>query len=153
MAAKPVPGSVLVLDDEVGAAYGSGQLRLLASELERGEFRGYFHPVGELEPDRPFPGVVDGVHHVDRQTVLVEDIGDPNVLDLERGRFERARGDDDAAFFLRIRFTQSRVAGALLAGSMVKTWPYLFLKYRASFARRPASAAAAGDDSRPTVDT
>ncbi|RDI68038.1 hypothetical protein DFR76_102439 [Nocardia pseudobrasiliensis] len=42
---------------------------------------------------------------------------------------------------------------ALLAGSTVKTWSYLFLKYRASFARRPASASATGEDSRPTVDT
>jgi hypothetical protein len=36
------------------AADGSGQLGLLSSELERGEFRGDFHPVGEFEPDRPF---------------------------------------------------------------------------------------------------
>jgi hypothetical protein len=34
---------------------------------------------------------------------------------------------------LRIRCTQSRVVPALLAGSTVKTWPYVFLKQRASF--------------------
>jgi hypothetical protein len=49
--------------------------------------------------------------------------------------------------------TQSMAARASLAGSTVKTWSYLFLKYRASFARRPASASATGDDSSPTVDT
>jgi hypothetical protein len=42
---------------------------------------------------------------------------------------------------------------ALAAGSTVKTWSYLFLKKRASCARRPASAVATGDDSRPTVET
>src|SRR4051812_49166098 len=45
--------SVLVLDDEVRAANGPGQLRLLPRELERGELVGNVHPVGELEPDRP----------------------------------------------------------------------------------------------------
>jgi hypothetical protein len=42
------------------------------------------------------------------------------------------------------------VDAAWPAGSTVKTWPYLFSKYRASFARRPASAAALGDHSGPT---
>jgi hypothetical protein len=32
------------------------------------------HPFGVLEPDRPLLGVIDGVHHVDRQTALVEDM-------------------------------------------------------------------------------
>src|SRR5947209_16943648 len=54
---------------------------------------------------------------------------------------------------LRIRCTQSMVVLALRAGSTVKTWSYLFFKKRASFARRPASAAATGDDSNPTVET
>jgi hypothetical protein len=53
----------------------------------------------------------------------------------------------------RIRCTQSIVVPASLAGSTVKSWSYLFLKYRASFARRPASASATGDDSRPVVET
>jgi len=45
--AEPGPGSVLVLDVEVGTANGSGQLRLLPRELEpRGELRGDFHPFG-----------------------------------------------------------------------------------------------------------
>src|SRR3954462_6631266 len=88
------PGSVLVLDDEVGTADGSGQLRLLPCELEPcGELLGNFHPVGELEPDRPLPAVVDGIQHVDRQTTLVEDVGPSDVLDLEARRFERARRD------------------------------------------------------------
>src|SRR6516164_1797999 len=39
---------------------------------------------------------------------------------------------------LRIRCTQSMVVLALLAGSTVKTWPYLFLKWRAWFARGPS---------------
>src|SRR5882762_6289737 len=94
-------GSVLVLEGEVGTANGPGQLRLLLRELElRGELRGDFHPFGELEPDRPLLGVVDGVHHVDRQTALVEDVGDSDVLDLEGRSLERARRDDDVAFFL-----------------------------------------------------
>src|SRR5215475_2286217 len=93
------PGSVLVLEVEVGTANGSGQLRLLPRELElRGELRGDFHPVGELEPDRPLPGVIDGVHHVDGQAALVEDIGHPDVLDLEGRCLQRARRDDDVAF-------------------------------------------------------
>ena len=54
---------------------------------------------------------------------------------------------------LRIRCAQSMVVVALPAGSTVKTWSYLFLTKRASFARRPASAAATGDDSSPTVET
>jgi len=45
------------------------------------------------------------------------------------------------------------VVFALLAGSTEKTWSNLFFKKRASLARRPASAAATGDDSRPTVET
>src|SRR3954447_9378435 len=53
----------------------------------------------------------------------------------------------------RIRCTHSIVFLALAAGSTVKTWSYLFLKYRASLARRPARASATGDDSRPTVET
>src|SRR3954468_4975880 len=54
---------------------------------------------------------------------------------------------------LRIRVTRSTVVLALLAGSTVKSWSYLFLKYRASLARSPARAAATGDDSRPTAET
>src|SRR5690242_18902570 len=54
---------------------------------------------------------------------------------------------------LRMRCTRLIAFLALAAGSTVKTWSYLFLKYRASFARRPASAGATGDDSRPVVDT
>jgi hypothetical protein len=65
-----------------------------------GELRRDFHPFGELESDRPLLGVVDGVRHVDRQTALVEDVGDSDVLDLEARRLERARRDDDVAFFL-----------------------------------------------------
>src|SRR4051812_4146381 len=53
----------------------------------------------------------------------------------------------------RMRWTQSTVSWASLAGSTVKSWSYLFLKYRASFARSPASASVTGDDSSPTVDT
>ena len=60
--AEPLPGSVLVLEVEVGTANGSGQLRLLRHELElRRELSGDRHPFGELEPDRPLLGVVDGV--------------------------------------------------------------------------------------------
>src|SRR5579875_618156 len=53
----------------------------------------------------------------------------------------------------RIRWTHSIVAAASSAGSTVNVWSYLFLKYRASFARRPASAGATGEDSRLTVET
>src|SRR5215467_6580151 len=67
-----------------------------------------------------------------------------------------SRGRDEMTMSrssLRIRCTQSMVVVALPAGSTVKTWPHLFLTKRASFARRPASAAATGDDSRPAVET
>src|SRR5215470_4203092 len=67
-----------------------------------------------------------------------------------------SRGRDEMTMprsSLRIWRTQSMAVLALLAGSTVKTWSNLFLKKRASFARRPASAAATGDDSRPTVET
>src|SRR6185437_12693968 len=91
----------LVLYYKVGTADGSGQLRFLSRELEpRGELRGDFHPVRELEPNSPLLGIVEGVQHVDRQTALVEDVGPSDVLDLEDRRLERARGDDDVALFL-----------------------------------------------------
>src|SRR6266496_2399974 len=90
------PGSVLVLEREVGTPNGSRQPRLLPRELEpRGELRWGLHPVGELEPDRPLLGVVDSVHHVDRQTALVEDVGHSDVRDLEGRSLERTRRDDD----------------------------------------------------------
>jgi hypothetical protein len=57
-------------------------------------------PFGELEPDGPPLGVVDGIHHIDRQTTLVEDVSDSDVLDLECRSLERARRDDDVTFFL-----------------------------------------------------
>jgi len=45
------------------------------------------------------------------------------------GSLERARRDDDVTFFLEDPVhPQSMVALALLAGSTVKTWSYLFLK-------------------------
>src|SRR3954451_11548365 len=53
----------------------------------------------------------------------------------------------------RIRCTYSTTSAASSAGSTVKTWSYLFLKYRASLARRPARASATGDDSSPVVET
>src|SRR5689334_19077964 len=53
----------------------------------------------------------------------------------------------------RMWCTHSTVAADSLAGSTVKTWSYLVLKYRASFARRPARASGTGDDSSPTLDT
>src|SRR4051794_12426550 len=53
----------------------------------------------------------------------------------------------------RIRWTHSMIGFAEVAGCTVKSWSYLFLKYRASFARRPPSAAATGEDTRPTVET
>ena len=60
------------------------------ANLNASELLGDVHPVGELEPDRPLAAVVERVHHVDRQAALVEDVGHPDVLDLERGRLERA---------------------------------------------------------------
>src|SRR5438046_1238237 len=57
-------------------------------------------PSESLNPTARFLGVVDGVHHVDRQTVLVEDGGHSDVLDLESRGLEGARRDDDVAFFL-----------------------------------------------------
>ncbi len=53
----------------------------------------------------------------------------------------------------RIRATYSTSSGTSAAGSVVKTWSYLFRKYRASFARSPARASACGEDSRPSVET
>src|SRR5215472_14733767 len=46
-------------------------------------------------------GGVDGVHHIDRQTALVENVGNADVLDLEGRSFKRARRDDDVTFFLK----------------------------------------------------
>src|SRR6266508_1967226 len=67
-----------------------------------------------------------------------------------------SRGRDEMTMWrssLSTPCTQSMVVWALIAGSTVKTWSHLFLTKRTSFARRPASAAATGDDSRPTVET
>ena len=36
-------------------------------------------PSESLKPTARFFRVIDGVHHVDRQTALVEDVGDPDV--------------------------------------------------------------------------
>jgi hypothetical protein len=62
----------------------------------RCELRGDFHPFGELEPDHPLLGVVGGVHHIDRKTDLVEDVGDSDVLDWKAvassGREEMTMG-------------------------------------------------------------
>lgn len=82
--------SMVVLEREVGTANGSGQPGLLPFEREpRSEFRGDLHPFGELESDRPLFGVINGVHHIDRQTVPIEDIGDSDVLDLKGRSLER----------------------------------------------------------------
>ena len=70
------------------------------ANLKRRELVGHVHPVGQLEADRPLAAVVDRVHHVDRQAALVEDVGHPDVLDLERRRLQRARRDDDVALLL-----------------------------------------------------
>jgi hypothetical protein len=40
-------------------------------------------PSESLNPTAPLRGVVDGVHHVDRQAALVEDVGHPDIRDLE----------------------------------------------------------------------
>src|SRR5207248_2408874 len=79
--------SVLVLDDEVGAADRSGELRLLTRELEtRRKFLGDLHPVGQFESDGALRRTVEGVHHVDRQAALVEHVRHLDVLDDELGR-------------------------------------------------------------------
>jgi hypothetical protein len=49
----------------------------------RCELCGDVHPFGQLEPDRLVLGVIDGVHHIDRQTALVEDVRDPDLPELE----------------------------------------------------------------------
>src|SRR5579859_7829282 len=49
-------GSVRVFDHKVGTANRAGQPRLLPRELELRKLFGDFHPVGELEADRAFPG-------------------------------------------------------------------------------------------------
>src|SRR6478735_11199882 len=93
--APPDVRSVLALDDEVRPADGAGQLGLLPSELELAQLLRHVHPLGELESDRPLRFVAEAVHHVDRQTALVEHVGHLDVLDLERSCLERRRGDDD----------------------------------------------------------
>ena len=57
-------------------------------------------PSESLNPTARFVGAVDGVHHVDREAALVEDVGHSDVLDLEGRSLERARRDDDVAFLL-----------------------------------------------------
>src|SRR6185437_1753341 len=96
------PGSVLVLDVEIGTADRSGELGLLPGELElRRQLLGDVHPCRELEPHGPLRLTVDGVHDVDRQAALVEDVGDADALDLEPGRLEGSRADDDVTLFLQ----------------------------------------------------
>src|SRR6187431_1402608 len=92
--------SVLVLDDEVGAADRAGELRALPGELELRELLGLVHAVGELEPDGPLAAVFDRVHHVDREAALVEDVRHADAIDLKGRRLERGGGDDDVALLL-----------------------------------------------------
>jgi CheY-like chemotaxis protein len=94
--------SVRVLDGEVGAPDGAGQLRLLSRELElRGQLLRHVHPVGELEPDRPLARGLVGVHHVDGEAALVEDVGHREVPDVEGRRLEGGRRDHDVALRLQ----------------------------------------------------
>src|SRR4051794_770545 len=82
--------SVLTLDHEEGAADRAGELRLLPRELEAGcQFLGDLHPLGELEPDRALLPGRQAVHHVDRQSGVVEHVCHPESVDLEGRRLER----------------------------------------------------------------
>ena len=99
---------------------------------------GDLHPFGELEPGRPLLGVVDGVHHVDRQTALVGGMRHWDALDRERRSLERAGRDDDVAFFVEdpVHPVDGRVgvAGRLRREDVA----VLLLKWRAWFARGPS---------------
>src|SRR5205814_703858 len=78
------------LERKVRTANDASQLRLLGGKLEpRGKLGWDFHTFRELEPDSPLLGVINGVHHIDRETTRVEHVCHPNVLDLEGCRFER----------------------------------------------------------------
>src|SRR6185369_10750153 len=72
-AATPRRRSVFALDHEERPADRACQFRLLPREFEfLGELGGDVHSIGELESNSALPPVVDGVHHVDRETALVE---------------------------------------------------------------------------------
>jgi adenylate cyclase len=72
--------AVIVSYDDGLTAVG----RIGMSVLEVSRANQDFHPFGELESDRPLGGGVDGVHHIDRQTALVENVGNADVLDPGR---------------------------------------------------------------------
>jgi len=78
---------------------------------------GTFDAFVELESDSAPVGIVNGVHDVDRETILVKHECHPNVLDLEGGRFERAGRDDDVALL----FENSLRPGDCLLGKTGKT--------------------------------
>ena len=88
---------VLALDIEVRAANRPGQLRLLWRELERAKLGGDLHPFGELEPDRSPLRFVNRIRDVDREPVLVEHLGQSDVLDPEGCCLKRGRSDHHVA--------------------------------------------------------
>src|SRR3954447_12741957 len=93
--------SVGAFDHEERPADRAGQLGLLPRELEAlGQLIRHLHAVGQLEPDGTLPTLGQGVHDVDRETRLVEDVRHPDPVDLERGRLERRRRDDEVALLL-----------------------------------------------------
>jgi len=129
IALGPSTRSVVSLERKVRTANDASQLRLLSGKLEpRGKLGWDFHAFRELEPRRPASGVINGVHHIDRETTRVEHVCHPNVLDLEGCRFERATRDNDVALLLEDTFHPRDCVLDLAAGSTVKTWLYLVLK-------------------------
>ena len=65
------------------------------------ELGGDLHAIGELEADRPLLRVVEVVHHVDGEAVGVEHVRHAQVIDLERGGFERLGLDHEVALRLQ----------------------------------------------------
>ena len=58
-------------------------------------------PSESLKPTARLPPSSSAVHDVDGQAALVEDVVQAGAVDLEGGRLERRRRDDDVAFVLR----------------------------------------------------
>lgn len=144
---------VFTLDHEEGSANFTGERRLHSRELELGcQFLWNVHPHRQFEADSPFAAFGERVQDVDREAAFIKHMGPANSIDQQLRCLEGFGPNDDVPFREYPRDVVDEL-GRADAGSVANSALYLLEKYRASFARSPASASACGEDSSPAVDT